>query len=165
MRVRFGAVLHQSAARPQDVVGLAELVGLDVVALSDHPYWPHRLDTVTLLSTIVARTRRVTVLSNPMNLPLRPPAVPARTAASLDILSGGRFELGLGSGRRSASGSARTDRACSGWSARSATAGSRARRSCRRRPCRRPTASDDPEFIRRFADEVAPAVRDLVAKA
>jgi alkanesulfonate monooxygenase SsuD/methylene tetrahydromethanopterin reductase-like flavin-dependent oxidoreductase (luciferase family) len=97
----FGALLEQDADRPQDVIGLAELmeqVGLDVVTLSDHPYWPERLDTVALLSAIVARTSRITVMPNLMNLPLRPPAVLARTAASLDIISGGRFELGIGTG-------------------------------------------------------------------
>lgn len=97
----FGAMLEQSAERAQDVIGLAELmeqIGLDVVSLSDHPYWPERLDTVALLSAIVARTSRITVLPNLMNLPLRPPAGLARTAATLDILSGGRFELGLGAG-------------------------------------------------------------------
>ena len=99
--VKFGALLEQSADRPQDVIGLAELMeqlGYDVVTLSDHPYWPERLDTIALLSAIVARTTRVTVLPNLMNLPLRPPAMLARTAASLDILSGGRFELGIGTG-------------------------------------------------------------------
>jgi alkanesulfonate monooxygenase SsuD/methylene tetrahydromethanopterin reductase-like flavin-dependent oxidoreductase (luciferase family) len=97
----FGALLEPRAERPQDVIGLAELmeqIGLDAVTLSDHPYWPERLDTVALLSAIVARTSRITVLPNLLNLPLRPPAGLARTAATLDILSGGRFELGLGAG-------------------------------------------------------------------
>ena len=35
---------------------------------------------------------------NVTNLPLRPPAVLARSAASLDLLTGGRVELGLGAG-------------------------------------------------------------------
>jgi alkanesulfonate monooxygenase SsuD/methylene tetrahydromethanopterin reductase-like flavin-dependent oxidoreductase (luciferase family) len=99
--VRFGALLEPSADRPQDVLVWAELMdqlGYDVVTLSDHPYWPERLDTVALLSAMAARTRRITVMSNLLNLPLRPPAVIARTAATLDILSGGRFELGLGTG-------------------------------------------------------------------
>lgn len=97
----FGALLEPDTDRPQDVLGLAELmerIGLDVVTLSDHPYWPERLDTIALLSAIVARTTRITVLPNLLNLPLRPPAGLARTAATLDILSGGRFELGLGTG-------------------------------------------------------------------
>lgn len=101
MTLMFGALLEQAEGHPQDVLGLAELmeqIGLDVVTLSDHPYWPHRLDTVALLSAIVARTSRITVMPNLMNLPLRPPAVLARTAATLDIISGGRFELGLGTG-------------------------------------------------------------------
>lgn len=99
--LEFGALLEPPADRPQDVVGLAELMeelGYDVVTLSDHPYWPERLDTIALLSAIVAWTSRITVLPNLLNLPLRPPPVVARTAATLDILSGGRFELGLGTG-------------------------------------------------------------------
>jgi alkanesulfonate monooxygenase SsuD/methylene tetrahydromethanopterin reductase-like flavin-dependent oxidoreductase (luciferase family) len=97
----FGALLEPPTGRPKDVLGLAELmeqVGLDVVSLSDHPYWPQRLDTMALLAAIVARTTRVTVVSNLANLPLRPPTTLARTAATLDILSNGRFELGIGTG-------------------------------------------------------------------
>jgi alkanesulfonate monooxygenase SsuD/methylene tetrahydromethanopterin reductase-like flavin-dependent oxidoreductase (luciferase family) len=100
-QLQFGAMLESSAARPQEVVELAVLseeIGLDVITLADHPYWPERLDTVALLGAIVARTTRIRVMTNLFNLPLRPPAMLARTAASLDILSGGRFELGLATG-------------------------------------------------------------------
>ncbi|HEX3790394.1 MAG TPA: LLM class flavin-dependent oxidoreductase [Pseudonocardiaceae bacterium] len=99
--LEFGALLEPPADRPQDVVALAELmeqIGLDVVSLSDHPYWPQRLDTMALLATIAARTTRVRVVANLANLPLRPPTTLARTAATIDILSGGRFELGIGTG-------------------------------------------------------------------
>src|SRR5690606_32092154 len=44
------------------------------------------------------RTGRVRIFPSVANLPLRPPAVLARAAASLDLLSGGRVELGLGAG-------------------------------------------------------------------
>src|SRR5690606_5441075 len=64
----------------------------------DHPYQPSFLDTWTLLSYVASRTERIHVAGNVLNLPLRPPAVLARAAASLDILSGGRVALGLGAG-------------------------------------------------------------------
>src|SRR5690606_31483403 len=56
------------------------------------------LDTWTLMSYVAASTERVRISADVHNLPLRPPAVLARAAASLDRLSGGRVELGLGSG-------------------------------------------------------------------
>jgi alkanesulfonate monooxygenase SsuD/methylene tetrahydromethanopterin reductase-like flavin-dependent oxidoreductase (luciferase family) len=46
----------------------------------------------------MARTSTVRLAANVANLPLRPPAVLARATASLDLLSGGRVELGLGAG-------------------------------------------------------------------
>lgn len=97
----FGAFLTPGSAAPERVVGLAgvcEEVGLDLVTFQDHPYQPAFLDTWTLLSYVAARTERVRLSANVLNLPLRPPAVVARAAASLDLLSGGRFELGLGAG-------------------------------------------------------------------
>ncbi|WP_117208256.1 LLM class flavin-dependent oxidoreductase [Allorhizocola rhizosphaerae] len=97
----FGVFLPPLAARADDVLRMARLtdeLGLDLLTVQDHPYQPAFLDTWTLLSVIAAQTRRVRVSPNVANLPLRPPAVLARSAASLDILSGGRVELGLGAG-------------------------------------------------------------------
>jgi alkanesulfonate monooxygenase SsuD/methylene tetrahydromethanopterin reductase-like flavin-dependent oxidoreductase (luciferase family) len=50
------------------------------------------------MATVLARTERLRVFPDVANLPLRSPAVIAKSAASLDVLSGGRFELGLGAG-------------------------------------------------------------------
>ncbi|MEO3748590.1 LLM class flavin-dependent oxidoreductase [Plantactinospora sp. B5E13] len=97
----FGTFVTPTAQAPGQVVALAELTeaaGLDLVTFQDHPYNPDFFDTWTLLSWVAARTRRLRVSANVLNLPLRPPAVLARAAASLDLLSGGRFELGLGAG-------------------------------------------------------------------
>jgi alkanesulfonate monooxygenase SsuD/methylene tetrahydromethanopterin reductase-like flavin-dependent oxidoreductase (luciferase family) len=97
----FGTFVTPRAEQPRQVLDLArhtEEAGLDLVSVQDHPYQPAFLDTWTLLSVIAASTSRVSVLPNVANLPLRPPAVLARSAASLDILSGGRVELGLGAG-------------------------------------------------------------------
>ena len=96
----FGALLEppERAPRVLQLADLCERAGLDLVTLSDHPYWPERLDTVALMSAIVARTTRVRVMPNLANLPLRPPAMLARTATTLDILSNGRFDLGVATG-------------------------------------------------------------------
>src|SRR5580704_5733112 len=97
----FGCFLTPSAEQAETTLRLAvraEQLGLDLVSAQDHPYQPAFLDTWTLLSVIAARTSRVRVFPNVANLPLRPPAVLARAVASLDILSGGRAELGIGTG-------------------------------------------------------------------
>jgi alkanesulfonate monooxygenase SsuD/methylene tetrahydromethanopterin reductase-like flavin-dependent oxidoreductase (luciferase family) len=99
--LQFGVFLTPDSSRPQSAVALAQLserVGLDLVTFQDHPYQPAFLDTWTLLSWVAAKTERVSLSANVINLPLRPPAVLARAAASLDLLSGGRVELALGAG-------------------------------------------------------------------
>ena len=97
----FGSFLTPANRDPARVVQLAllsEQLGLDLVTFQDHPYQPGYLDTSTLLSFVAARTGRIHLAANVTNLPLRPPAVLARSIASLDLLSGGRIELGLGAG-------------------------------------------------------------------
>ncbi|MFJ9368625.1 LLM class flavin-dependent oxidoreductase [Nocardia sp. NPDC101769] len=99
--VEFGAFPTPDAARAPDVLALAQLAeraGLEFVAIQDHPYQSRFLDTWSLMAVVLARTERIRVFPDVANLPLRPPAVMAKAAASLDILSGGRFELGLGAG-------------------------------------------------------------------
>ncbi|MFH9085573.1 LLM class flavin-dependent oxidoreductase [Streptomyces sp. NPDC017673] len=97
----FGAVLVPSSGQPHDAVASArsaERAGLDLVSVPDHPYRPEFLDAWTVLASMAAVTSRIRVFPNVANLPLRPPAALARAAASLDLLSGGRVELGLGAG-------------------------------------------------------------------
>ncbi|GHD16659.1 hypothetical protein GCM10007147_05000 [Nocardiopsis kunsanensis] len=99
--LQFGTFLTPAAEDPDRTVRLAELTeeaGLDLATFQDHPYNPGFLDTWTLLSWVAARTSRLRVAGNVLNLPLRPPAMLAQAAASLDRLSEGRFELGLGAG-------------------------------------------------------------------
>jgi alkanesulfonate monooxygenase SsuD/methylene tetrahydromethanopterin reductase-like flavin-dependent oxidoreductase (luciferase family) len=97
--VRFGYFLVPYATDPLlDTAREVELRGLDYVAVQDHPYQRRYVDTWTLLSMIGAVTSRVSVFPDVANVPLRPPAVLAKAAASLDVLTGGRVELGLGAG-------------------------------------------------------------------
>ncbi|GAA3602188.1 LLM class flavin-dependent oxidoreductase [Agrococcus terreus] len=99
--LQLGTFITPSAAHPDRVVALAqasEAAGYELVTFQDHPYQPSFLDTWTLLSFVAAKTDRVLLSPNVLNLPLRPAPVTARAAASLDLLSGGRLELGLGAG-------------------------------------------------------------------
>ncbi|MGI5289828.1 LLM class flavin-dependent oxidoreductase [Nonomuraea polychroma] len=97
----FSANIVPYAQHPDTVVALAQLAeraGLDLVSFQDHPYQPALLDTWTLLGYVAAATETIKLAGNVHPLPLRPPAMLAQAAASLDLLSGGRFELALGSG-------------------------------------------------------------------
>jgi alkanesulfonate monooxygenase SsuD/methylene tetrahydromethanopterin reductase-like flavin-dependent oxidoreductase (luciferase family) len=76
----------------------AEREGLDLVGIQDHPYQRRFLDTWSLIAFLAARTERIRFFPDVANLPLRPPAVMAKAAATIDLLSDGRFELGLGAG-------------------------------------------------------------------
>ncbi|MFF5986638.1 LLM class flavin-dependent oxidoreductase [Prauserella flavalba] len=97
----FGTFVTPSVSPAHHAVDLAvtaDRAGLDLVTFQDHPYQPRFHDTWTLLSYVASRTERIHLSGNVLSLPLRQPAVLARSAASLDLLSGGRVELGLGAG-------------------------------------------------------------------
>lgn len=100
-RVRFGIFLTPYAAYPQrplELAALADSLGYDLIGVQDHPYQRSFFDTWTLLTAIAMRTSRISVFPDVANVPLRPPAILAKAAASLDLLTGGRVELGLGAG-------------------------------------------------------------------
>src|SRR3954466_3334838 len=101
MTVEFGIFPVPNAAEADELVErviAAEQAGLDLVGIQDHPYQRRFLDTWSLIPFLAARTSRIRFFPDVANLPLRPPAVMAKAAATIDLLSGGRFELGLGAG-------------------------------------------------------------------
>lgn len=101
MPVKLGVFLVPDATDPASTLAqilAADHTGLDLVAVQDHPYQRRFFDTWTLLAYAAGRTDRVRFMPDVLNLPLRLPTLVAKSVASLDVLSGGRVELGLGAG-------------------------------------------------------------------
>lgn len=99
--VEFGSNIDPASADPTWPLRLArtiETAGLTFAGIQDHPYNSRQLDTWTLLATLAQATTRLRFFPNVANLPLRPPAMLAKAAATLDVLTNGRIELGLGAG-------------------------------------------------------------------
>jgi len=103
--LRFGVYVLQDA--PLDVLRRrwreAEELGFDQIWVADHTRdWrsPEGVwfDAFAVLAAMASETRRISIGSLVANPILRPPAVLARVAATVDQISGGRFELGIGTG-------------------------------------------------------------------
>lgn len=103
--LRFGVLVHQDAPFPTLVQRCrqVEALGFDQLFVADHAgdyrdlggFW---FDGWTVLAVAATQTRRIrigTLVSNPI---LRPPALLAKEAVTVDHLSGGRLELGIGTG-------------------------------------------------------------------
>ena len=99
--LEFGFFLDPSTGDPNRTVEIARILddlGYDLIGIQDHPYQQKHFDALALIGFILGRTDRIRVFPDVANLPLRPPTVLAKQAATLDQLSSGRFELGLGTG-------------------------------------------------------------------
>lgn len=100
-RTLFGISVTPYAEQYGQIVGqvaAAERGGLDLVGIQDHPYQRRFLDTFALIGDLLARTKTLRFFPDVASLPMRPPTMMAKNAASLDLMSGGRFELGIGGG-------------------------------------------------------------------
>ena len=99
--IQFGINLVPVAQQAKAVIALAQIseqAGMDYVTFQDHPYNNTFVDAMTLMTWILGQTNEIKVAPNVLNIPLRPPAMLARQAASMNLLSNGRFELALGAG-------------------------------------------------------------------
>jgi alkanesulfonate monooxygenase SsuD/methylene tetrahydromethanopterin reductase-like flavin-dependent oxidoreductase (luciferase family) len=99
--LHFGFFLDPTIGDPAATLALGRMLDqlrFDLIGIQDHPYQARHFDSLTLISFILAQTHRVRVFPDVANLPLRPPLMLAKQAATIDQLSGGRFELGLGAG-------------------------------------------------------------------
>jgi len=88
----------RDVARVRELAVTADVGGLDLIGVQDHPYAAPMLDAFALIGHLLDHTERIRLFPDVANLPLRPPAMLARTAAALNLISGGRFELGIGAG-------------------------------------------------------------------
>jgi alkanesulfonate monooxygenase SsuD/methylene tetrahydromethanopterin reductase-like flavin-dependent oxidoreductase (luciferase family) len=99
--LRFGLSVVPYAADYAGIleqVRIAEERGLELVGIQDHPYQRRYLDTYSLIADLLARTERLRFFPDVTSLAMRDPPMIAKAAASMDVMSGGRFELGLGAG-------------------------------------------------------------------
>lgn len=112
MQVRWalgpGFDRYIDVARAADAAGIHELHISDHVAMSERAVqnrasypWPIDLpyyESLTALGALATVTDRIRFATNVLVAPLRPAIFLARQAATVDAISGGRLELGLGAG-------------------------------------------------------------------
>jgi probable F420-dependent oxidoreductase len=86
---------------PEHLVFPVQMPNLSPMGPVDHPYLPPDIpvhDVFVYLGQIAAATERIRLGTCVYILPLRHPIAVARSAMSLDVFSGGRFDFGIGVG-------------------------------------------------------------------
>ena len=99
--LQFGFFLDPATGTPARTAEIAHILDdlcYDLIGIQDHPYQQKHFDALALIGYLLGQTDRIRIFPDVANLPLRAPAMLAKEAATLDQLSGGRFELGLGAG-------------------------------------------------------------------
>lgn len=89
-------------ARWRDAVRRIEDVGFSSVSVSEHLTGGWAMDPLSVMLAATEATTRLRVLSLMLVNDFRHPAILHRSAATIDLLSGGRLEIGLGAGWHSA---------------------------------------------------------------
>jgi alkanesulfonate monooxygenase SsuD/methylene tetrahydromethanopterin reductase-like flavin-dependent oxidoreductase (luciferase family) len=81
-----------------EIAKVSDNLGMDLISVQDHPYNGSLFDTWTLISALAVSTKNIHFMTNVADVPLRHPPLLAKSAATLDILTKGRVELGVGAG-------------------------------------------------------------------
>src|SRR5438094_8791182 len=103
MKLGLNLPYEGSLAFPEavELAQRAEALGFESVWMPE----AYGTDAVSILGALAARTQRIRLGTGIVNVFSRTPALLAQTAATLDLISGGRFILGLGtSGHQVVSG-------------------------------------------------------------
>lgn len=95
---RFGVAIHTAGSRRdwQERARRAEAYGYDILLVPDHV--EGQLSPFPALTGAADATRSLRVGTFVLNNDLRHPLMVANAAATLDLMTDGRFELGLGAG-------------------------------------------------------------------
>lgn len=93
-----GATSTQAYEQTFAHVDMAEELGLDTICLAEFHFTPNRVISSPLMlgSAIAGRTKRIRVATSVLVLPLTNPLRVAEETATLDNISSGRFEFGVG---------------------------------------------------------------------